>query len=161
MNGEYEFNRPGRGLPPYLLCRRDSDSTLYSDGASRIFAPSVSDTSAKDTDNSLYSSDSFSVSSTTISFTDIDSCSVSNSVTSKIIGNYFDTGVDSVNDQRRKIECSSISADHSDSQLTLNSSVHDDDDVHEKDENVQKSNENSMSGLGFLAGCLALASEYL
>ncbi|CAF4276505.1 unnamed protein product [Rotaria magnacalcarata] len=161
MNGEYEFNRPGRGLPPYLLCRRDSDSTLYSDGASRIFAPSVSDTSAKDTDNSLYSSDSFSVSSTTISFTDIDSCSVSNSVTSKIIGNYFDTGVDSVNDQRRTIECSSISADHSDSQLTLNSSVHDDDDAHEKDENVQKSNEKSMSGLGFLAGCLALASEYL
>ncbi|CAF2096394.1 unnamed protein product [Rotaria magnacalcarata] len=38
MNGQYEFNRPGRGLPPYLLCQRDSESTIYSDGASRIFA---------------------------------------------------------------------------------------------------------------------------
>ncbi|CAF3629026.1 unnamed protein product [Rotaria socialis] len=161
MNSQYEFNRPGRGLPSYLLYRRDSESNIYSDGASRIFAPSVSDTSAKDTDFSLYSSDSFSVSSTTISFTDIDSCSVSNSVTSKIIGNYSDTGVDSVNDQRRTIECSSMSADHSNSQLTLNSSIHDDDDTHEKDENAQKSNENSISGPGFLAGCLALASEYL
>ncbi|CAF4181759.1 unnamed protein product [Rotaria magnacalcarata] len=106
-------------------------------------------------------SNNTSVSSTTISFTDIDTCSVSNSVTSKIIGNYSDTGVDSVNDQRRTIACSSISADHSDSQLTLNSSIHDDDDTHEKDENAQKSYENSISDLGFLAGCLVLASEYL
>ena len=31
----------GRGLPPYLLCRFNSDSTDYSDGASGIFLSSI------------------------------------------------------------------------------------------------------------------------
>lgn len=41
---------PGRGLPPYLLWRSNTDSSTDSDGESRIFAaPSRSTTSDKDT----------------------------------------------------------------------------------------------------------------
>lgn len=47
--------QPGCGVPPYLLCRHDPDPSLYSDGASRIFAPSRSVTSGKDTYSSSMS----------------------------------------------------------------------------------------------------------
>ena len=50
-------NHIGLGLPPYLVCLRDSESTIFSDGASRIFAPSGSVTLAKDTDFSSDSND--------------------------------------------------------------------------------------------------------
>ena len=60
-NGEAN-NRCGRGLPPYLLWRQDSESSIYSDGASRIFLYSDSATSDKDTDHSLASTRSHSFS---------------------------------------------------------------------------------------------------
>jgi len=56
-------NHCGRGLPPYLLWRQDSGSTIYSDGASRIFVSSRSVTSDKDTSYSSASIDAHTLSS--------------------------------------------------------------------------------------------------
>ena len=54
----------GRGLPPYLLCRYDSDSTDYSDGASGIFLSSIPTISTRGSCCSSISMDTCSVSST-------------------------------------------------------------------------------------------------
>ena len=59
-------NHPGHGLPPYLLCRRDSKSTIFSDGASRISTPSNSMTSAKGADFSSGSNDLLNISSNSV-----------------------------------------------------------------------------------------------
>ncbi|CAF4680250.1 unnamed protein product [Rotaria sp. Silwood2] len=73
---------PGRGLPPCLLCRQGGESSIYSDGASRIFAHSLSTTSANDTSYSSISRGSVSVSSSSTWLHDTESHTTFNSLTS-------------------------------------------------------------------------------
>ena len=59
----YSENVPGRGIPAYLLSRAYDESSVDSDGASRIFLdthPTI--TSAKDTDSSTASNIPYSLS---------------------------------------------------------------------------------------------------
>lgn len=63
MADQTSNNDCGRGLPPYLLWRQDSGSSIYSDGASRIFLSSHSVTSDKDTNYSCASINSDNLSS--------------------------------------------------------------------------------------------------
>jgi hypothetical protein len=95
--------RAGRGVPPYLLCRNDSGSSIYSDGASRIFAPSRSITSEKDTDYSSVSLDSRSVSSINTLSTDIASYATSNSLARTTFENNSGGVGRSVSDKTRTI----------------------------------------------------------
>ena len=60
-------------------------STIFSDGASRIFATSNSVTSAKDTDFSSGSNDLLNISSNSVRFTDTDSELISESLTPKTL----------------------------------------------------------------------------
>ena len=122
----------GRGLPLYLLCRRDSESTIFSDGASRIFAPSNSVTSAQDTDFSSVSNDLLNISSNSVRFTDTDSESISESVTPKTVGNDSAGGTDSASTQTRTNVSLIPACSYSCSQSTLNSITFDDEHDHEK-----------------------------
>ena len=141
----------GRGLPPYLLCRRDSESTIFSDGASRIFAPSNSVTSAKDTDFSSVSNDLSNISSNSVRFTDTDSESISESVTPKTDGNDSAGGTDSESTQTRTNASLIPACSYSCSQSTLNSITLDDEHDHE-------THENFTAGLCYLVGCAIMAS---
>ncbi|CAF4389073.1 unnamed protein product [Rotaria sp. Silwood2] len=73
---------PGRGLPPYLLCRQGDESSKYSDGASRVFAYSLPTISANDTSYSSISRGSASVSSSSTWLDDTESHTTFNSLTS-------------------------------------------------------------------------------
>ncbi|CAF2993158.1 unnamed protein product [Rotaria sp. Silwood2] len=66
MSDQQSYCRPDQGVPPYLLCRKDPDPSLYSDGASRIFDANLSMTSAKDTDYLSVALNSHTISSLSI-----------------------------------------------------------------------------------------------
>ena len=135
MSDQGIFNHLGRGLPPYLLCRRDSESTIYSDGASKIFALSNSVTSAQNTDYCSDLNDSFGVSSKSIRFTDTDSELISDSLTLNTFGNDSESGTDSASIQTRINESSIPAFNKSSGQSTINSLDLNDEHGHAKDEN--------------------------
>ena len=99
MSDPYIVNHPGRGLPPYLLCRRDSESTIFSDGASRISTPSNSMTSAKDADFCSGSNNLLNISLNSVRFTDADAKFISESLTPKTFRNDSESGIDSASTQ--------------------------------------------------------------
>ena len=144
-------NCPGRGLPPYLLCRRDSGSAIFSDGASRIFAPSKSVTSAKDTDFSSSSNDLLNISLNSVRFTDTDSELISESPTPKNFGNDSESGIDSASTQTGTNASLIPACNYNSSQSTLKSVTFDDEHDHEKHENF-------IAGLCYLVGCATMAS---
>ena len=121
MTDKVCFTSSGRGLPTYFLCLANSGSTIYSDGASRIFALSDGSTLAKDTDYSIGSRESFRVSSKSVSFVDIEPCSTSSSLTSKVTRNNSRRDIDFASDGTRPMSCYSSSFIRSNSQLALKS----------------------------------------
>ena len=75
----------GRGIPSCLLDRVDNDSSIYNDGASRIFnethssIATVTDTDPSNTSNIVYSSSSFTMTSISRSPTTLSSCALNSS----------------------------------------------------------------------------------
>ena len=145
-------NHPGRGLPPYLLCRRDSESTIFSDGASRLFAANNSVTSAKDTDFSSDLNNLLNISSSSVRFTDSGSQLISESLTPKTFGNDSESGIDSASTQTKTNASLIPACSYSSSESTLNSIAFDDEHDHEKHENFT-------AGLCYLVGCAIMAFD--
>ena len=67
----------GRGLPPYLLWRYNSDSTDYSDGASGVFLSSIETASTRGSSCSSISIDTCGASSSCSWSTTTDHCAIS------------------------------------------------------------------------------------
>ena len=127
---------------------------MLSGDASRVFAPSNSVTSAKDTDSSSGSNDLLNISSCSVRFTDFDSELISESLTPKAFGNDSKSGTDLASIQTRTNASFIPACSYSSSQSTLNSITFDDEHDHEKHENVT-------AGLCYLVSGATMTSGYL
>lgn len=125
MENQASNYHPGRGLPPYLLCRTNSGSTSYSDGASGIFLSSIATASTYGSSCSSMSIDSCGVSSSCSWLTTTDSYSSSDFFESTKFGTNSSQNGISVNDETRTIRSTCESTD-GDSQTILNTSRLDD-----------------------------------
>ena len=97
----------GRGIPSYLLDRVDNDSSIYSDGASRIFnethssITTATDTETSNTSNIVYSSSSFTMASICRSPTTLSSSALNSSQYK--LNSSMSLGLDEAGDTRTTI----------------------------------------------------------
>ena len=102
----------GRGLPPYLLWRYNSDSTDYSDGASGIFLSSIETVPTKGSSCSSISTDTCRVSSACSWSTTTDSCAMSMVLNSTELETNSSWGGFLVNEETRTIRSIHESTDN-------------------------------------------------
>lgn len=154
MSQKTYYTRSCRVLPTYLLWRSNSESTIDSDGASRIFAPSETTTSAKDTCSTSNVDDLSSISSKNTSVTHDDTYSVSNSSTSRLTINDAASDVYSWNNQSSTIQSTQRMLSGSSSELSTQTTIN-------ADEHVDNVKGNVVSAIWCLAACSNSANNYL
>lgn len=137
MANQATTHKLGRGLPPYLLCRYNSASTVYSDGASGIFQSSIATVSTRGTSCSSISIDTCSTSSTCTWSNETGCNALSKVLNSTELETNSSRSVFSVNEETKTIR--SICGSIDDGNETINNTDHLNDSIN------QENNEDSVN----------------